>query len=385
MQKVARTHFETTYPKLLDDHMECMEQVRKLVLFNATRRSELSTTIACNSSAEKECVDKFSTTDAIAVPHLKMGLEMCQREYHHAPVLNVLTRELDEGCTVILGREIVSGATENLAQDVIIACLKRCTRAVSVESRWKLRLENYWDIIHRMELNPSAQNISYLVATLDKVEAMELIRTIMSNTGARHPILNIVDLESMQKLQTDCWDRSALARVMKDVNPDVRTILNACATAYITTKEKHVANLILQTRFGEFTYSVITKNLAEVDLFDLVCAGDLSLIDLKWLSLDAIFSMWDCDEWKPLPKDVEWRRQYQCSPGSTPFMSRMRRFPAVAGYNDGWVYIDVDTDGAISDTQWNQSRRTWIKWVGEEGDGPVSKSRIGSILRKFNI
>ncbi|KAG8800079.1 hypothetical protein FRC17_006965, partial [Serendipita sp. 399] len=149
---------------------------------------ELSTTIACNANRERMLVDKVSTADAIAVPHLKMSLEMDRREYRHAPVLNLMTRGMEEGRTVIFGREVELGS-EDIAEEVIVACLERWPKT----------------------------------------------SIVVMNSPVTRPLLAVVDEEAVRRLKKNEWDRSALMNVMKDVDPRMQRIFKACVIAWITT------------------------------------------------------------------------------------------------------------------------------------------------------
>ncbi|KAG8804259.1 hypothetical protein FRC17_006011, partial [Serendipita sp. 399] len=147
-----------------------MEQVGKLVQNNATSRSELSTTIACNASGEKNNVYKFSTTDAIAVPYMKMDLEKDRREYRHAPILNIVTRGLEEGRTVILGRDIDIEADDDIGQEIVldegISPVEDEGQGYPSNNPRNVPWSNCWDIIHDMEADASVQNIHDIVSKI---------------------------------------------------------------------------------------------------------------------------------------------------------------------------------------------------------------------------
>ncbi|KAG8815981.1 hypothetical protein FRC19_000644, partial [Serendipita sp. 401] len=153
--------------------MEYMEQVRRLVWDNTTRRSELSTTIACNTNAEKVLIDSFSTADAIAVPYRKLELEQSCLEYRHAPVLNPLTRNLEEGRIVILGRDIDPGSEGDIAGDLLIACLERYPPICEIGqlARGRAVYEN----IHRMESSQNMRDIYEIVSGLSDAEVIMLL------------------------------------------------------------------------------------------------------------------------------------------------------------------------------------------------------------------
>ncbi|KAG8816883.1 hypothetical protein FRC19_011745 [Serendipita sp. 401] len=199
-QKVARTHFETSYPKLLGDHMEYMEQVRSLVWDNTTRRSELSTTIACNANAEKVFIDRFSTADAIAVPYEKLELEQSRSEYQHAPVVNPLTRNLEEVPIVILGRDIDSGSEEDFAAELLVACLERYLVAPYRDVH--ACPEDSWATIRRMESSQNIQSVYDIVSSLPHSGVVEkLLEVVMMNSGMSVPLLNLTNQTSAKKLR----------------------------------------------------------------------------------------------------------------------------------------------------------------------------------------
>ncbi|KAG8832107.1 hypothetical protein FRC17_002053 [Serendipita sp. 399] len=374
-QKAARDHFDHTYPsmieldygqKLLDDHMEYMEQVKKLVRSDTNRRRELSTTVACNANAEKELVDRFSTTDAIAVAYMKLGLEKDRREYRHAPVLNIFTRELEEDRTVVLGREIELDSDYDPAQEMIVACLARCIKApylwsdVQSEKEW----EHLWGITHEMELDSSERHVHETVSKLrNGYEIGHQIGMLMSNTRTPYPLLNIADERSIKKLKEDRWDRPALVNVMKDVDPRIRGILKACAIAYLTSSAS-----TYEWYVGE------GSKLTDVAANSAFHLGTLSFDSSMWQSIEAILFMWDCDLWQPLPDDVEWRKGK--SEKDDPCPRRTKRFPAKPGYGSKWVYLEVDENEDVLDMPRNQGRKEWIE---------VPASRISKMRRKLNI
>ncbi|KAG9045442.1 hypothetical protein FS842_001184, partial [Serendipita sp. 407] len=231
-QKVARTHFETSYPKLLNDHMKYMEQVRRLVWNNTTRRSELSATIACDANAEKMSIDRFSTADAIAVPYEKLELEQSRREYRHALILNPTTGNLEEDRTVILGRDIDPGSEEDFAGELLIACLERYPLVYNLPAYtwWTAS----WEIIHRMESSQSIQCIYDIVSGLSNANVAMLLEVILINSRMNVPLLNLTDHRSASRLRENPWNRPALVNLMKDVNQNMKRILKACIIAYTT-------------------------------------------------------------------------------------------------------------------------------------------------------
>ncbi|KAG8832108.1 hypothetical protein FRC17_002054 [Serendipita sp. 399] len=345
-QKTVRVHFESTYPKLLDDHIECMEQVKKLVKLHANRRSELSTTIACNANAEKDLLDRFSLADAIAVPHLKMELERDRREHRHAPILNLFTREMDDGCTVILGRDIELGSEtdDDLARELRGA----------VAPHWK----KYWDIIHAMESDETQRFMCRAILNLQHRQDHErLIRVIMYSTRMTHPLLNIIDEHSLNDLNENPWNRLALITVMKDVDPGIRRILKACSITYITTSASiYVIRYILRTKNGSLSFNPSMQQ-----------------------STAIVLTMWDCDLWRPLPDDVEWKTAKRNGHWR---VCRMKRLRAKADYfvdgqDSDWVHLQVDEDGNIMDTPENQEKKRHI----EERE---TKSRIVKLFEKLS-
>ncbi|KAG8775039.1 hypothetical protein FRC15_000834 [Serendipita sp. 397] len=195
VQKAARLHFETSYPQLLDDHINYMEQIKHLIMSNATRRSEFSTAIACDANAERFIIDRFSTTDAITAPYQKMELEKDRREYRHAPVLNPVSRELEEERSVILGCDPMQ-KSDNVAEEVIIACLERYrslywqsppSKYAAIAS-WK----HCWGFIHMMETGYGVRETLLGVSRWEQVG--QLIRLLVVNTHlSSRPFLNLTD------------------------------------------------------------------------------------------------------------------------------------------------------------------------------------------------
>ncbi|KAG8830445.1 hypothetical protein FRC17_004855 [Serendipita sp. 399] len=350
-QKVARMHFDVAYPILLDDHMEYMEQVKRLTLSNTMRRSELSTTIASNASTERMLLeDKFSTTDAIAVPHMKMDLERDRREYQHAPVLNLLTRKLEEGRTVIMGRDLEFGSADEPVEEVILACVKRWPTAKfllpSSEYLFPARdprgkyppFRNYWEIIHAIEADS---------------------RIIMTNTQLTSPlVIGINDEESMKRLLMNYWIRPVAMNLMKRIDPRIKRVFKACASAYIYEYfPANTLHLILRTR-------------------------DASLpSDNMW---GPILHMWDHEMWRPLPDEVWWRQEQRKKGWG---VYRMKRFLAKPGYfedkyrSSHWVWLEVDENGDAVDTPENQEKMLWIK---EPSIKKKKTSQIAKFLRKLN-
>ncbi|KAG8815921.1 hypothetical protein FRC17_000536 [Serendipita sp. 399] len=330
--------------------------------------SEVSATIACNATAEKERLEKFSTVDAIAVPHLKLDLERDRREYRHVPLLNVSTREMEEDMTVILGGDI---ELNDLAHEVITTCLKRSANA-PFYGKWSnvnVGWEYYWDIIRAMELDPSEENVHNTIFKLQNAyEIGCLIDIIMLNTRMPRPLLTIVDEDSMTKLKANKWDRAVLVRVMKDVDPRMEGLLTACAIAWITASlSSAVIRTILWTKNGSVRS------------------------DFAW---EAILRMWDFELWRPLPDDVEWSEEKR---NGVECICRKKRFRAkpeykVRGYDYKWVWLDVDENGETLDTPENQE---WKEWIQEEqteeeqveGDQVEKESRSPFIrfLRKLNL
>ncbi|KAG8852507.1 hypothetical protein FRB91_006404 [Serendipita sp. 411] len=182
VQKTARMHFETSYPDLLNNHMGYMEQVKHLIMSNATHRSEFATTIACDANAEKLLADSFSTADAIAVSYQKMELEKDRREYRHAPVLNPVSRELEEGCSVILGCYLDPMETDNVAEGVIIECLERYLSLYQFPSSKLADIASWeycWEAIHMMEMGYGVREI--LLGLSQWKQAREMIRVSEGN------------------------------------------------------------------------------------------------------------------------------------------------------------------------------------------------------------
>ncbi|KAG8799973.1 hypothetical protein FRC16_004005 [Serendipita sp. 398] len=229
-QKVARTHFETSYPKLLNDHMKYMEQVRRLV--------ELSATIACDANAEKMSIDRFSTADAIAVPYEKLELEQSRREYRHALILNPTTGNLEEDRTVILGRDIDPGSEEDFAGELLIACLERYPLVYSLPAYtwWTAS----WEIIHRMESSQSIQCIYDIVSGLSNANVAMLLEVILINSRMNVPLLNLTDHRSASRLRDTSspsmdwpletilrrWDCDAWCPLAENVVWDVKRVTN---------------------------------------------------------------------------------------------------------------------------------------------------------------
>ncbi|KAG8818091.1 hypothetical protein FRC17_010975 [Serendipita sp. 399] len=184
-----------------------------------------------------------------------MQLERDRREYRHAPILDLMTRESEEGRTVILGRDIDLTTKDYLAE-AVMACLR------------------------------------------------------------------------------NHWDRSALANVMKGIDPGVRRFLETFAIAYVTYP---MAYPILHTTIS-----------------------------------DIILRMWDFTKWRPLPDGVEWER----GSGSPPWLCRMKRFQAKPGHGR-WVELEVDENGDVLDIPVNRVRKEWI----EEG----TVARVGKVLQRLKI
>ncbi|KAG8829466.1 hypothetical protein FRC17_006533, partial [Serendipita sp. 399] len=335
--------------KLLDDHMEYMEQVKKLMRRNSAHQSELATTIACNASAERDCIERFSTADAIAMPYAKMGLERDRREYQRAPVLNLFTRELEEGPTVILGRDIDLGSDDDFALEVLMACLDRYVKVTHTE--WSdLNWRNYWGIIHAMESNPNRELIRELVNNFQHGYEIEyLIRILMENPWTPGQLLNIVDWQSLTKLAGNHWNRFALNNAMKDVDPRVRGILKACA---------------------------IVSHLSPTSTVRIIHL----VIPVVRTSVEIALRMWDCDSWCALPDNTQWRGRWTNE--GKPSLYRLKRFRAKPGYASGVVDLEVDSDGNIRDTDENQVLKQWLE---EEQVQVEPKSKMVKVLQKLKI
>ncbi|KAG8830282.1 hypothetical protein FRC17_005107, partial [Serendipita sp. 399] len=345
--------------KLLDDHMEYMEQVRKLMRRNSAHRSELATTIACNASAERDCIERFSTADAIAVPYAKMGLERDRREYRRAPVLNLFTRELEEGPTVILGRDIDLGSDDDFALEVLMACLDRYLKVTHTE--WSdLKWRYYWGIIHTMESNPNRELIRELVNKFQHGYEIEyLIRILMENPWIPGQLLNIVDWQSLTKLAGNHWNRFALNNAMKDVDPRVREILKACAFVSHLSPTSAVRIIHLVIPVGHTGSSDTTSSVRT--------------------SVEIALRMWDCDSWCALPDNTQWRGRWT---QGEPSLYRLKRFRTKPGYSSGVVDLEVDRDGNVVDTYENQVLKQWVE---EEQVQVEPKSRIVKVLQKMKI
>ncbi|KAG8849290.1 hypothetical protein FRB91_010072 [Serendipita sp. 411] len=328
-QKAARTHFETSYPKLLKDHMEYMEQVRRLVWDNTTRRSELSTTIACNTNAEKVLIDRFSTADAIAVPYRKLELEQSCLEYRHAPVLNPLTRNLEEGRIVILGRDIDPGSEEDIAGELLIACLERYPPICEIGQLARGRAVH--ETILRMESSQNMRDIYEIVSSLSDAEVIVLLGVILTNSRVNLPLLNLTNRKSASKLRENPWNRPALVDLMKDVNQSIKGILKACIFAYtITHHHVHIVGQILLTGKG------------------------IPSPSMEW-PLECILTRWDCDAWCPLGENMVWAAK--SAMGEPPTLRRMKRFP---GISEDVVFLEVDEEGNIMDTPENAVKKMHI-------------------------
>ncbi|KAG8805863.1 hypothetical protein FRC17_005298 [Serendipita sp. 399] len=277
--------------------MAYMEQVKKLAQNDSTHRSELSTTIARNATEENDLVYHFSTTDAIAVPYMKMDLEKNRREYRHAPIPNILTRKLEEARTVIFGRDIDLESDDDIMQEVLVACLHRYPKVQGspvVGHRTRDEGEGYpsnsprimpwidcWDIIHRVEVDPSIQNIHDTVSKIQSGSEMrDLISMIMRHTRMAYPLLNIVDERSMEVLGGRLVDR------------------------------------------------------------------------WECQPIEVVLDMWDFDLWRPLPEDVEWDIKWQ----SGGWCLCRERFIRGKQYKYGGVHLEVDENGNMLDTLENQQR-----------------------------
>ncbi|KAG8810598.1 hypothetical protein FRC18_003974 [Serendipita sp. 400] len=340
VQKTARMHFETSYPDLLDNHMGYMEQVKHLIMSDATHRSEFATTIACDANAEKLLADSFSTADAIAVSYQKMELEKDRREYRHAPVLNPVSRELEEGCSVILGCYLDPMETDNVAEGVIIECLERYLSLYQLPSSKLADIASWeycWEAIHMMEMGYGVREI--LLGLSQWKQAREMIRFLAVNSRQfSFPLLNLTDQRAVELLQNDYWNSSALVDLMKDIHPNMRGILNACTFTYFDARGIHAIIRLLLYR-GERWY----------DDWESKCGG----------AITAIFRRWDCDAWCPLPDDVEWGGKW--ARGKVISLRRMKRFPAIPGYRGVFAYLEVDATGDILDTPENTLERLYIK------------------------
>ncbi|KAG8825088.1 hypothetical protein FRC17_008855 [Serendipita sp. 399] len=314
--------------------------------------SEFSTATASNSNVERDHIDRFSTADAIAIPHMKMQLERNRREYRHAPILNPMTRELEEGRTVILGRDIDLTSKDFLAEAVVMACLNRYT---TLDYHWYKRQQevgwhDLWHIIHEMEAEINATNLNEVISKLwDRTEIAGVVYVTIRNT--KSPLLHIADEQSVKKLERmrgsgssssklltiytgNHWDRSALANVMKGIDPGVRRFLETFAIAYVTYP---------------MAYPILHATIS-----------------------DIILRMWDFTKWRPLPDDVEWER----GSGSPPCLCRMKRFQAKPGHGR-WVKLEVDENGDVLDIPVNRVRKEWI----EEG----TVARVGKVLQRLKI
>ncbi|KAG8758658.1 hypothetical protein FRC14_007644 [Serendipita sp. 396] len=309
-QKVARTHFETSYPKLLNDHMKYMEQVRRLV-----------------------CGTILLVGDAIAVPYEKLELEQSRREYRHALILNPTTGNLEEDRTVILGRDIDPGSEEDFAGELLIACLERYPLVIEVYSLpaytwWTAS----WEIIHRMESSQSIQCIYDIVSGLSNANVAMLLEVILINSRMNVPLLNLTDHRSASRLRENPWNRPALVNLMKDVNQNIKRILKACIIAY-TTMHHHmyIVRRILLTR------------------------RNTSSPSMDW-PLETILRRWDCDAWCPLAENVVW--DVKRVTNEPPSLRRMKRFPGKSGDE---VFLEVDQEGNIMDTPENTEEKVFIK------------------------
>ncbi|KAG8793161.1 hypothetical protein FRC20_001137 [Serendipita sp. 405] len=338
VQKGSRLHFKTSYPASCSHPRRF---VKHLVMSNATHRSEFANTTTSSANAERLLVDKFSTADAIAVPNQKMDLEKDRREYRHAPVLNPVARKLEEGRSVILGCWLDPMRTDNITEDLIIACLERYRslyrQSPSCNFNGISFWEYYWETINMIE---TGHDVRETLSSLSQwEEAGELIGLLVVNTlRSSPPLLNLTDQESIDILQKDYWNTAALVALMKDIHPNMKRILKACVA----------------------TYFVMRGTSAIIRL--LLCNG--ARWNKTWESryggaIKAIFRRWDCDAWCPLPDDVEWKVRWIRDEVVT--LRRMKRFPAIPGYRGGFAYLEVDVTGDVLDTPENTIERLYIK------------------------
>ncbi|KAG8751484.1 hypothetical protein FRC14_007827 [Serendipita sp. 396] len=359
-QSPVRLHFETSYPQLLEDHMTYMEQVKRLMMSNATHRSELSTTIACGASTEKHHIDRFSTTDAIAVPHEKMELEKGRREWRHAPVLNPVSRRMEEDCFIILACYPDPMSCPNLAEQVVIVCLEQYRRlccnppnhlgSLSSTPDSTKSWSYYWEVIHSME---TGQDLCATISQLSQPRQLESLICILvfNSLWSRFPLLNLTDQSSVDILQRDYWNKSALIDLMRNVHPNARRVLKACVITYFVKEKTMGRNRLWRNAGSEPMWLSV-----------LLCTGARwsQAWNLKYGgAFKAIFRRWDCDAWCPLPDDVEWGLEWD--PDSDAYLRRMKRFPARPEFGGGFVYLEVDAKGDVLDTPENKKNTVCIK------------------------
>ncbi|KAG8803181.1 hypothetical protein FRC17_006232 [Serendipita sp. 399] len=294
-------------------------------------------------------VDKVSTADAIAVPRLKMSLEMDQQEYRHAPILNLMTRGMEEGRTVIFGREVELGS-EDILDEVIVACLERLPETSWAEHYHK-DWEYYWDIIVAMELNSGGQAIRRGISIIQNGYHLEALTDIVVANTRVTPISTKIDEGAMRKLKKNEWDRSALTNVMKDVDPLAKRFFKVYA-------------IVRKTAFSfHWVIHPVSRKWIEGGTWDDHLLGNI------------ILRMWDYELWRPLPDDVQWGAVQENGEWC---VCRMRRFRAKPEYEgDGWVRLKVDENGEVVDTPGNQDL---YKWIQED-----PRSRLSKFLRKLNV
>ncbi|KAG8806706.1 hypothetical protein FRC17_004850, partial [Serendipita sp. 399] len=242
--------------------MEYMEQVKQLMVDNATHRSNLSAELTRHVIEEGALVEEFSSASGIAASHERMELEKDLLDYRHASVLNSKTRVLEDGVvSIILGGEIDSTTSvAEVVRALIVGCMERLLYAEHTESQrpinsvaaayftTSLPWQEVWEIIYGMELCADPLAVYNYVFELPNEQLEALIRIILENLP--FPILNI-EPAVVARFQ-DNVTRSSLPEIMEKVQQhNMRKLLRVLSMSFLKSDTDSFWQLFWRQTIGQ--------------------------------------------------------------------------------------------------------------------------------------